>query len=59
MLACSRELLMQNNDPLVTQYYKEIHAHRLTQEALLDVDTGNVIDHQMVQAWADNLDIPN
>lgn len=27
----------------------------LTQEALVDVDTGRVIDHQAVQAWADSL----
>jgi len=25
-------------------------------EALEDVDTGNVIDHQAIQAWADSLD---
>jgi predicted transcriptional regulator len=29
--------------------------NRLTQEALADVDTGNVVDHQSVQAWADSL----
>lgn len=29
---------------------------RLTQEALADVDAGQVIDHQAVQAWADSLD---
>lgn len=28
---------------------------RLTQEALADVDTGRVIDHQAVRAWADSL----
>ncbi|MGE6178866.1 CopG family ribbon-helix-helix protein [Aeromonas salmonicida] len=28
---------------------------RLTQEALVDVDEGRVIDHQAVQAWADSL----
>uniref|UniRef100_UPI0036DACD60 CopG family ribbon-helix-helix protein n=1 Tax=Photorhabdus sp. RM322S TaxID=3342825 RepID=UPI0036DACD60 len=28
---------------------------RLTQEALADVDTGRVIDHLAVQAWADSL----
>ena len=27
----------------------------LTQEALADVDAGQVIDHQAVQAWADSL----
>ncbi len=29
---------------------------RLTQEALADVDSGQVIDHQAVLAWADSLD---
>lgn len=29
---------------------------RLTLEALADVDTGQLIDHQVVQAWADSLD---
>lgn len=29
---------------------------RLTLEALADVDTGHVIDHQAVQAWANSLD---
>ena len=28
---------------------------RLTHEALADVDKGNVIDHQAVQAWAASL----
>jgi len=28
---------------------------RLTREAMLDVETGAVIDHQAVQAWADSL----
>jgi len=28
----------------------------LTLEALADVDAGNVIDHQVVQAWASSLD---
>ncbi len=35
---------------------QEEERHRLTLEALADVDTGNVIDHQKVQAWADSLD---
>jgi hypothetical protein len=29
---------------------------QLTQEALTNVDTGQVIDHQAVLAWADSLD---
>ncbi len=34
----------------------EEERHRLTLEALADVDAGNVIDHQAVQAWANSLD---
>jgi len=35
---------------------QEEQRRRLTQEALADVDAGQVIDHQAVQAWADSLD---
>ncbi len=35
---------------------QEEERYRLTLEALADVDAGNVIDHQKVQAWADSLD---
>jgi predicted transcriptional regulator len=33
---------------------------RMTLDAMTDVDTGQVIDHQSVQAWADSLstDLP-
>jgi predicted transcriptional regulator len=34
---------------------REEEYSRLTQEALSDVDAGRVIDHQIVQAWADSL----
>ena len=34
---------------------QEEERHRLTIEALADVDAGRVIDHQAVQAWADSL----
>jgi len=34
---------------------QEKERHQLTLEALADVDAGNVIDHQAVQAWADSL----
>ena len=34
---------------------QEEERRRLTLEALADVDAGNVIDHQAVQAWADSL----
>jgi len=35
---------------------QEEERRRLTHEALADVDAGEVIDHQAVQAWADSLD---
>ena len=34
---------------------QEKERSRLTQEALADVDAGNVIDHQAVQAWTESL----
>ena len=34
---------------------QEDERSRLTLEALADVDAGNVIDHQAVQAWAESL----
>ncbi len=34
---------------------QEEERSRLTHEALADVDAGRVIDHQVVQAWADSL----
>ena len=34
---------------------QEEERDRLTREALADVDTGRIIDHQAVQAWADRL----
>lgn len=35
---------------------QEEERRRLTLEALADVEAGQVIDHQAVQAWADSLD---
>ena len=35
---------------------QEEERRRLTLEALADVDSGAIIDHQSVQAWADSLD---
>ncbi|MGO6700285.1 CopG family ribbon-helix-helix protein [Rhizobium ruizarguesonis] len=35
---------------------QEEERRRLTLEALADVDDGNVVEHQSVQAWADSLD---
>jgi predicted transcriptional regulator len=34
---------------------QEEERHRMTLEALSDVDAGRVIDHQAIQAWADSL----
>jgi predicted transcriptional regulator len=34
---------------------QEEERERLTREALVDVDAGDVIDHAAVQAWADSL----
>lgn len=34
---------------------QEEERHRMTLEALADVDAGRVIDHQAIQAWADSL----
>ncbi|MGH9519312.1 MAG: CopG family ribbon-helix-helix protein [Terriglobales bacterium] len=34
---------------------QEEERHRLTLEALKDVDAGRVIEHQAIQAWADSL----
>ena len=38
---------------------QEEERSRLTKEALADVDSGQVIDHQAVQAWADSLGSDN
>ena len=38
---------------------QEEERHRMTLEALADVDAGRVMDHQAVQAWADSLDTEN
>lgn len=35
---------------------QEEERRRLTLEAMTDVDNGDVIDHQSVQAWAESLD---
>jgi predicted transcriptional regulator len=34
---------------------QEEERHKMTLEALADVDTGRVIEHRAVQAWADSL----
>jgi len=34
---------------------QEDERDRLTREGLADVNAGNIIDHQAVQAWADSL----
>lgn len=42
---------MAHNQSKVTDY----DTNRLTHEAIADVDAGNVIDHQLVLAWAEGL----
>ena len=34
---------------------QEEERHRMTLDALADVEAGRVIDHQSIQAWADSL----
>ncbi|MEA1934824.1 MAG: ribbon-helix-helix domain-containing protein [Thermodesulfobacteriota bacterium] len=41
---------------LIAWVDQEEERQRLTIEGLNDVDSGHVIDHQAVQAWADSLD---
>ncbi len=38
---------------------QEEERDRLTREAIADVDAGDVISHQAVQAWADSLGTDN
>lgn len=38
---------------------QEEERRRLTLEGLADIDNGNVIDHQAVQAWAESLNTSN
>ena len=38
---------------------QEDERHRLTMEALADVDSGQVIDHRAVREWIDSLDGDN
>ncbi len=38
---------------------QEEERHKLTLEALADVDAGRLIDHQAIQAWADSLETDN
>jgi predicted transcriptional regulator len=40
---------------LARKVSRKAERHSLTQEALADVDSGRLLDHQAVQAWADSL----
>jgi predicted transcriptional regulator len=42
-------------DTLAAWFDQEEARHRMTLEALEDVDTARIIDHQAMQAWADSL----
>jgi predicted transcriptional regulator len=47
------------NQALSAWVEQEEERRKLTLEALSDVDAGEVIDHQAVQAWAESLDTDN
>ena len=47
--------LAQKVDAMATRLDQEEARHRLTLEALGDVDAGRIFDHGAVQAWADSL----
>lgn len=49
----SRRWIMK--EALAAWIDQEEDRHKITLEALADVDAGRVIDHQNVQAWADSL----
>jgi predicted transcriptional regulator len=38
---------------------QEEERHKMTLEALADVDAGRVIDHQAIQTWVDSLSTDN
>jgi predicted transcriptional regulator len=40
---------------LATWVDLEEERHRMTLEALADVDAGHLIDHRVIQEWADSL----
>ena len=52
-LDCSRGWIVKQ--ALIAWVDLEEERHRMTLEALNDVDTGAVIDQGQVQAWADSL----
>ncbi|AWY42740.1 sel1 repeat family protein [Pseudomonas putida] len=63
-LRVASEALSSATDPRIQALSVEYHQktvwlsdekNRLTREALVDVDTGNVVNHEVVQAWADAL----
>ena len=47
--------LTTKEDRAVEHVDLEGERHRLTLEALADVDAGRFVDHRAVQAWADSL----
>lgn len=53
----SRDWIMKQ--ALSTWIEQEEKHDRLTREALNDVDVGNTISHQVVQAWIDSLNTDN
>ena len=49
----SRDLVTKQ--ALVARVDREEERHRMTLEALADVDAGRVIDHRAIRAWATGL----
>jgi predicted transcriptional regulator len=49
----SRDSILK--EALIAWVEQEEERDRLTREALADVDAGRVVDHRVVQAWADSL----
>ena len=47
------------NQALSAWVRQEEERQRLTLEALVDVDAGRVIDHQVIQTWVDSLGSDN
>ncbi|MOA63043.1 hypothetical protein D3C78_1886390 [compost metagenome] len=52
-VSCSKDWIIQQ--ALAAWVDREEERSHLTSEALDDVDSGHVIDHQSVQAWATSL----
>ena len=50
--------LVDKTDETASRLDQEEVRHKMTLEALAEVDAGAVIDHSAIQAWADSLTPP-